>query len=121
MRIDRVTYHYLANLGDYQNEKIELSAVLEEGETPEDAIAKLKEQTLAMAGKSYQRLEKDRWNLAQEVKQLEQKLKKAQEDWDAMAEFLRTQGLKPDAPNSPVFNNLLPSSQEVEVLDAVPF
>lgn len=121
MRIDRVTYHYLANLGDYQNERIELSAVLEEGETPEEAIAKLKQQVLAMAGKSYQSLEKERWNLAQEVKKLEEKLKKAQADWDAMAEFLRVQGIKPDAPISPVFANLLPSSQEVEVLDAVPF
>lgn len=120
MKIDRVTYHYLVNLGDYQNERIELSAVLEEGESPEEAISKLKEQVLAIAGEKWQTLEDQRYELAKQVRDLEKKLKKAQADWDAMAEFLRTQGIKPDAPTSPVFTNLLPSSQEVEVLDALP-
>ncbi|GET40475.1 hypothetical protein [Microseira wollei] len=46
-------------------------------------------------------------NLKSEIETLERKLEAKTADWNAMAEFLRTQGIKPDATNMPQFSKLL--------------
>lgn len=122
MKIERVSYSYLSNLGDYSNERIEMEARLEEGEIPEDAIAALKDRVHALAGEHIQRLEQRRYQIRQEIEQLHKRLEQARVDWEAVAEFLRAQGIKPNAPAAPLFNNLLQAaSDDVEVLDQIPF
>lgn len=122
MRIDRVTYHYLNNLGDYRNERIEMSAQLDEGEQPEEAIAKLKDRVLALAGENATELEHRRWKLIDQVRELEKRCAQARENWEATAEFLKAQGLRSDAPAFPENLKLLPAAAEVDAhLDAVPF
>ena len=42
MKITTVSYEALANLGNYENEKIRLEAVLEDGDTYESCLEELK-------------------------------------------------------------------------------
>ena len=46
------------------------------------------------------------------IKDLEQKIREATKKWDATAEFLREQGIKPDISNMPQFTNLLPEIKD---------
>ncbi|MBL1177838.1 hypothetical protein [Pantanalinema sp. GBBB05] len=128
MKITRVTYHALFNLGDYSNEKIELSAQLEEGETPEDIVPKLRERVAAMALPKQGELWNQRYELEGTIRELEKKLAKSRESWNATAEFLRAQGIKPEMPDMPEFSKLLnPAAEESstvvegELEDPTPF
>lgn len=44
MKIKIITYQRIKNLGNYQSEKLEMTAELEEGEDVQASIAKLKNQ-----------------------------------------------------------------------------
>lgn len=112
MKIVEVSFEAVFNLGDYENEKIRLTAQLEEGETPEAIIPQLRKKTVENASISGEESYNRRWKLEAEVRELENKAAKAREEWNAVAEFLRTQGLKPDAPSLTAVQNLLPQAQE---------
>ena len=111
-KIIRVEYSALFNLGDYNNEKIGLSACLDEGELPEEAIAALREQAIEMAVNKgdgdYNSIMQCIWEARDTLSVLEKRIKDAQTEWNRTAEFLRAQGIKPDAPN--LVPNLLPGS-----------
>lgn len=127
MKITKVVYHALFNLGDYNNEKIELSAQLEEGETPEDIVPKLRERVTALAQPNLKEMWDKRYELEQEIRRLEKKLAESRDSWNATAEFFRTQGIKPEMPDMPEFKNLLnpAASEHTEIvegeLDSSPF
>lgn len=42
MKVERITYKRVKNLGNYESETLELSAILDEDELIDDAIQKLK-------------------------------------------------------------------------------
>ncbi len=42
MKIERVSYSTLVNTGNYENRKISCDAVVEDGDTPESALAQVK-------------------------------------------------------------------------------
>lgn len=119
MKITRLTYSALFNLGDYENERIGLSVQLEDEETPESVVPQLREKALQLAGPKLSKLYHQRDKLARENRQLEEKLHKARENWNATAEFLRAQGIKADAPNFPELLKLLPSAAAEEVVAEV--
>lgn len=122
MQIDRVSYSYLSNLGDYRNERISMEAKLDDGESPESAIAILKQRILEIAGEDSQKAEAYRYQLTRECRDLEKKLAQAREAWEATAEFLKAQGLRADPPAFPENLKLLPASSDVDAdLDAMPF
>lgn len=119
MKITKVVYHALFNLGDYENEKIELSAQLEEGETPEEVVPKLRERVTALAQPKQGEMWNQRYELEQEIKQLEKRLAESRTSWNATAEFLRTQGIKSEMPDMPEFKKLLnpAASEHTEVVN----
>lgn len=103
MKIRTVFYSALANLGDYSNERIGMLAVLDEGESPEDAINQLRDRVVPLCGTKLGELRDQQYSLTNKLHDLTRKLKQAQAQWEATAEFLRAQGLKPDAPDMPEF------------------
>jgi dephospho-CoA kinase len=112
MQIKTIHYSALLNLGDYSNEKIGFTAQIDDGETVEQVIEtlrqKVKENGGVNADKLYSTMAKGRHELAK----LEDRINKATAEWNALAEFLRTQGIKPDAIDMPKFTNLLPEVKE---------
>ena len=112
MKITTVHYSALINLGDYNNEKIGLTAEVKEDESVEEVIAALKEKVKTIAGPNAEELYNSISERRRALNELERKLKKATEQWEATAEFLRAQGIKPDAPNIPDFTRLLPEIKE---------
>lgn len=42
------------------------------------------------------------------------RLNKLRKEWDATAEFLKTQGINPQAPSMPQFRNLLAAAEDIE-------
>jgi hypothetical protein len=50
VKITQVDYQATINLGNYENERIGLKAQLEEGDTPDQAIAQLRNRVIEMTG-----------------------------------------------------------------------
>ncbi len=119
MKITKVFYSALSNLGNYQNERVGMYAVLDEGESPEEAIKQLKERVTPLCGSDLRKLRDEEWQLRGAIGDLEKKLKEYQQQWDIAAEFLRVQGIKPDAPNFPQLTKLLSPSVSHEVSEVV--
>ena len=115
MQITRVSYSGLFNLGNYNNEKIGLSAELDEGDDPEAVVATLREQAVARAVNTGLSTDDDiRWQIRHqldELKEIQTKVQKATTEWNELAEFLRVQGIKPEAPNISL-KALMPSVDE---------
>lgn len=108
MKITKVGYSALLNLGNYQNEKITFIAQLNDGETPESAVEALRDKVKAVGGKNAEDLYKAMHQNERKLRDLNQQIEQATQKWNATAEFLRAQGLKPEAPDMPQFTNLLP-------------
>lgn len=126
MKITKITYSSLANLGNYENERIELEAELQEGDDYQRVLEELKI-------KVHQELknEKDyhdycyRYNEAnRKLKDICEKLQKAYDQWEEASNFLIAQGIKPSVPSFPIpqQNLIAPSVEEVTpTLDDVIF
>jgi hypothetical protein len=120
MKITKVYYSALANLGDYNNERIGMTAILEPDENPEQAVQQLRERVIPLCGPKLRELRDLKWELSSKIGELKQKLADYQRQWDSAAEFLRAQGIKPDAPNFPQFDKLLspsPIQEESSVIE----
>lgn len=118
MKIKSVQYEACFNLGSYENEKIRLIATLDGEESLEDAIKFLREQTLQMASPNATKINETIWEARSKLSRLEEQIKHKTEQWNSMAEFLRTQGINAEAVNMPVFSNLLePGPEETEVVE----
>ncbi len=117
MKIKTVHYSALINLGNYNNEKIGFTADIEENETVESTIEALRLKVKEMGGvdadKMYNEIRDKRYQLGE----LERKVKKATEEWNALAEFLRSQGIKKDVVDMPMFTNLLPEVKQEQITD----
>ncbi|MBD2197927.1 MULTISPECIES: hypothetical protein [Calothrix] len=107
MKIKRFHAHFLISIGSYSNEKHGWTVELEDNETEEEVANELRERAIKIVGKPAHELYEERSKIAREVAQLENKLNKLRQEWDATAAFLKAQGLNPDAPSMPQFRNLL--------------
>lgn len=127
MNIKQIHAHFLISIGNYSNERIGFTVELEENETPEQAVDELRQKAIAIVGKSAEDLYQEQWKLDGQVKILENRIDKLRSEWEATAEFLRAQGIKPDAPSMPQFERLLSAAKvEEEVviegeLESAPF
>lgn len=115
MKITTVEYSALINLGNYNNEKIGFTAQLQDGETPEQIVEVLRDKVKAVAGPEADRLYQDMRDGQYKLRKLNREIEEATAKWNSTAEFLRTQGLKPEAPDMPMFTNLLPQVKEERV------
>jgi hypothetical protein len=50
MKVERVRYERIRNLGNYENEKISLDAVVDDDETAEDVYRKLRREAFRYLG-----------------------------------------------------------------------
>ena len=112
MKIGKVYYSALFNTGNYSNERIAMSAILEEGETPEAAIEMLKDRIAACAGPEPRKIREALKQTKYALEDTQAQLEKARKDWELLSEFLRAQGIKTDVASIPLFQNLLPLSRD---------
>ena len=112
MKYKTVHYSALVNLGDYNNEKFGFTAEVEEGDSVEEIIGTLRLKVEKLGGLNAQEFYERQRTGRHALLELERKIKQATEQWNATSEFLRTQGIKPDAPVMPAFTNLLPEVKE---------
>lgn len=119
MEITKVGYSALLNLGNYRNEKISFIAKVDENESPEQVVEKLRERVKAVGGKNADDMYYELREGTKQLAELDRKIAKATSEWNAVSEFLRKQGIKPDAVDMPKFNHLLPEVKEesTEVID----
>lgn len=114
MEIKQIHAHFLISIGNYSNERIGFSVELEEGESPEQAVAQLREKAKAIVGQPADELYSKKHRMESAIRELDRKLASLRKEWDATAEFLKAQGIRPDAPSMPQFNNLLVAAQVEE-------
>ena len=112
MKITTIHYSALLNLGNYSNEKIGFTAQIKEDESIEQVIEQLREKVNQNGGVNAEELYTTMSQGRRQLADLERKIKKATDEWNATAEFLRTQGIKPEAVDMPRFTNLLPEVKE---------
>ncbi|BAY89643.1 MULTISPECIES: hypothetical protein [unclassified Tolypothrix] len=107
MKIKTIHAHFLISTGNYSNERIGFSVELYDNDSLEETVINLRERAKKIVGRKAVELYDERTKIAREVQNLEDRLNKLRKEWDATAEFLKTQGLNPDAPSMPQFRNLL--------------
>ncbi|EKV01628.1 hypothetical protein Lepto7375DRAFT_3801 [Leptolyngbya sp. PCC 7375] len=118
MKIKAVEYEACFNLGSYENEKIRLIATLDDDESFDDAVGLLRQRTLEMASPNATKVNEQIWKASSRLADLKAKIAAKTEQWNNMAEFLRTQGINAEAVDMPVFENLLePSPEQVEQVE----
>ena len=117
MKIKTVQYMATVNLGNYSNEKIGFTAQLDDGDSPESVIEKLRQKAMDCALPNTNELFNEIRERGQELRALKQTLNKTRKQWESTAEFLRTQGIKPDVVDMPQFINLLPQIEGESVIE----
>jgi hypothetical protein len=111
MKIKFVHAHFLISLGDYSNERVGFTAEMEEGDTVESAVSELRNKAISAVGVKAEQLYERKRALERACYELETKMTKLRNEWEATAEFLKAQGIKPDAPSMPQFNNLISATK----------
>jgi hypothetical protein len=91
MEIKVVHYSAVVNLGNYQNEKIGFEAQLGQGESVEAVVEALRAKVREIGGIDAEKMYTVRSEARQALYELERKTAKAREEWNRVAEFLRTQ------------------------------
>ncbi|HEY9610495.1 hypothetical protein [Allocoleopsis sp.] len=114
MQIKLVHAHFLISVGNYSNERIGFSVELDDGETPENVVPQLREKARRIVGQPADELYEEKYKLENTIRELEKRLKILREEWDKTAEFLKAQGIKPEASHMPQFSNLLSASKVEE-------
>ena len=112
VKITKVHYSALFNTGNYSNERIAMSAALDEGETPEAALEILKDRVAAIAGPEPIKIRETLREAKYQLQDTLARIEKARHDWEILSEFLRAQGIKSDIASMPLFTNLLPLSRD---------
>lgn len=114
MQIKQVHAYFLISIGNYSNERIGFTVELDEGESPEQAVAELREKAKTIVGQPADELYSEKYRIESAIRELERRLASLRKEWDATAEFLKAQGIRPDAPPMPQFNNLLKAAKVEE-------
>lgn len=119
MKITRVGYSALFNLGNYNNERIELTAQLDENDDISSVVQDLRTRANSLALPNEQILMEQIQKRRHLLEELEKRIASRTEEWNAIADFLKAQGIKPDALNMPDFKKLLPQaySETSEVIE----
>ena len=102
MKATSVNYSRLFNLGDYENEKVGISAVVEEGQDPEQVLAECKAWVKSQ-GKDYRdldmkvdKLRSRKGDLEYNIYRLEEQTRKMLEKVEEINSILLVHGIQPD-------------------------
>lgn len=119
MKIKYIHAHFLVPVGDYSNERVGFTAELEENETIQDVVSELRSQAIEVIGNKAKDLYNEKWKVERELNETKRRLREAREQWNQTAEFLRAQGIRPDASPMPRFSGLLLGKvEEEQVIEA---
>jgi hypothetical protein len=122
MKISRVLYGGTFSLGNYQNERLHLEAKLEEGDTPEEAVAELRKKVAGLVGPRTHELFDEKYQLERSIADLSNKARQAKAEYEVLSTFMVAQGLKAEMPSFPILKALLPAPMpESEVERTNPF
>jgi hypothetical protein len=105
MKIVSVHYAALVNTGNYENEKIGLTAQIEEGDTVQSVVTALREQTFTHLDQK-DKLAR-RYDLINQVQDLERQVERARAEYEQVSAFMTAQGLKADMPSFPVLRRAI--------------
>ncbi len=100
MKIQTVTYGRLRNLGNYENDRVESTAVVERGETPEQALVKLADwvhERLGLSMEDIRQMERHGREVQEEVRLIEEKLGLLRGNYDAFKAVLAARGVDLDS------------------------
>lgn len=120
MKIKQIHAHFLISIGNYSNERIGFTVEFEEGtETITQVVENLRQKAREAVGQPADETYSEIYKAEQQCREIKTKLAKLRSEWDATAEFLKAQGIKPDAPSMPQFNKLLQAAtvEEETVID----
>lgn len=114
-KITKVSYSQLANLGNYENEKVELEATLEEGDNWQDVLEDLRQKVLEVTKgiNDYMKTKNEIYDRERELRDLLVKVDKAKATWETVSTFLKAQGLNNDPAKFPE----LPQLEQAEIVD----
>jgi hypothetical protein len=111
MKIKLIHAHFTVPTGSSggreSRERIGFTIEMGRYDTVDSVVEQLREKAKSQCGEHYNIYYRQRCELIGEVRELENKLKTLRAEWDATADFLRTQGLNPQAPSMPQFERLL--------------
>ena len=118
MKLNKVSYEAIANLGNYENEKIKLEAVLEEGDIYESCLEELKNKVHEQLKnqETYNDYCKHFREQKRKLEEITEKLQQAQNQWEQASNFLVAQGWnQADVPPFPIEKQDLITSDNKEV------
>ena len=118
MNINTVHYESCFNLGEYENERLRIVAAVPEQATPEVVLKLLREKMIQLAYPEFQTLSSTTATLKRKLRKFEELIEKKTNEWNATANFLRTQGMNPNAPDAPLpTDRLIAGGAEAEPTD----
>lgn len=117
MKIKQIEYSALVNLGNYENEKVQLTAEIIEGEDWEAALEELKKQAHSKVNNvdDYYKMCDRYREQKRKLEDITDKLEKAYEQWDKASAFLLAQGIKSEVPKFPIERQALITAGVEEV------
>ena len=114
MQIKQVHAHFLISIGNYSNERIGFTVDLEEGESLEEIVSQLRNKAIEIVGESAEDLYNKKWQAERSYQEVENRVNRLRKEWDDTAEFLKAQGINPQAPSMPQFRNLIRAANNLE-------
>lgn len=121
MKIRQVSYAALASLGNYENQRVELVAEIEEGDEWQDVLKDLETKVHSHLN-NYEKYDKYRQCFRQSKRDLEdilRELDKARQNWETVTNFMKAQGLKDNAEEFPALLQLAPAKKSDEAIDGI--
>ncbi|MGL5874031.1 MAG: hypothetical protein ACRC2R_16955 [Xenococcaceae cyanobacterium] len=117
--ITKVSYSKLTNLGNYSNERIELEAIVKDGENWEEVLedlrAKVSSKTKGV--EEYRNLRDEIWKFERELEELIAKTEKARATWETVSTFMKAQGINTDPAMFPDLPALTGTQEDAEIVD----
>lgn len=96
MKVETISYKRTKNLGNYENEVLELTAQINETDDPDQVILELRDRVNRQLGisESVANLKNDQTLLQEQNTQLEANIAAATERWNKILEFMEKLGVK---------------------------
>jgi hypothetical protein len=110
----KIAYEACFNLGNYEHEKIRFEAVCDPSSSLEETVELLRQKAIQAAQPKAGDLWSEVHSLKSEIKELSKLCQKWRDKWTATSDFLKTQGIRPDCPEMPMFLDVLSPSIETE-------